>query len=365
MDRSAMNAWNSKVQDSVLSWLQNDQASYFDFRYYFNSFDMGFRALMHGDSGLFSQKFRAAGRVSIPVIFQDTSGPTRDNAIAVVVTFNPDSQVMNNLLRMSNEFGIIIVVDNSPQGAPQLLLDFVATRSETVILILNHNKNGLAGAINRGIRLAFKMKQAGWIFWFDQDSEILPPFLPRILDALTRCSDTTIQGSLFGINYLDGKTTPKVAKNEIEEVATIITSGSFTRIENLRRLGLYIDELFIDSLDHEYCLRARRFGMSIRRISVPLMKHSLGNIELRSVPWKDNAIVTNHAPFRWYYFARNYVFTSIEGFPWNFGWVCGHGWALTKSYAKVLLFEQQKIQKTAAFFRGLKDSVKLIFHTKP
>jgi rhamnosyltransferase len=361
MNKDPKKDWNSAVASEIERWLADEKTSYFDIRYFLCSFDLGLYFLLTGKFCFFFQKLKSLGRPNIRVDYQDEENPTPINSIAIAVTFNPDHQVLGNLRRLTEQFNHVIIVDNTPQSALTFLLTEAALNSSRVTILSNQNRDGISGALNKGIRELYRKQKNGWVFWFDQDTEIHPDFMIRVNAILAKYPTIENQKSLFGVNYEDGKTLPRVLPFEMLEVRTIITSGSFTRIENLKRLGLCIDELFIDSVDHEYCLRAKRMGMKIKWITIPLMKHSLGRIEVRSLLWKKDVIVTNHAPFRWFYFSRNHILTCFDGFPWSFRWFLKHGYSLLKNYLKVLLLEEEKWRKTTGIFAGIFSGLLLIF----
>jgi rhamnosyltransferase len=328
--------WSEKVKEHLIGWINGQYRSYFDIRKYLST----------------------GGKIKI--FFQDENFPAYDNSVAIAVTFNPDDAVLENLKKLKSQFRFIVIIDNSPVSAVGKIKSAFASL-DGISFLENQNRNGLAGALNLGVKQVYASQLSGWIFWFDQDSEIHPDFLQKISKALQQISLDYRRNSLFGVNYEDGKTAPQKFSESVIKINTVITSGSFTRVENLNRLGLCVDEFFIDSIDHEYCLRAQRNGMDVRYITTPVMKHSLGAIEMRTLLWKRNIIVTNHSPMRWYYFARNFIFTSVEGLPSSFAWTIEHGYSLFKNFIKMLFLEQNKLKKVTAVVSGSISGVLLLF----
>ncbi len=56
----------------------------------------------------------------------------------------------------------------------------------------------------------------------------------------------------------------------------MITSGSFVQLDILREIGGFKDELFIDSVDDEYCMRARDHGFAIIEATAFGTEHKIG-----------------------------------------------------------------------------------------
>jgi rhamnosyltransferase len=70
-----------------------------------------------------------------------------------------------------------------------------------------------------------------------------------------------------------------------------------------RTVGPMMDALFIDSIDTEWCFRAKRLGLAVVGSNKATMAHELGERTIR-VPWL-NRDVPEHSPGRLYYIMRN------------------------------------------------------------
>ena len=329
----------NSLERRVNEWISDSSSSYFDFRRYI-----------------------ALGRKhQLERVCDDLDLPCRANTSALIVTFNPGPGELANIKRIANEFGVCVVIDNSNHSFRERILNQVPLLKREDVLF-NGNHNGLAGALNLGIRHLLTRGAGGWIFFFDQDTEIKANFLSNIASDLSSENRIDLINSVYGTAYSDGVTAEfDQPMDRLVVSRDLITSGSFLSISAVKRIGLYIDELFIDSLDHEYCLRAKRFGLKIKRITFPHMFHSLGELKLRRFFWKKDVITHNHAPFRWYFFTRNFFLVGIDNLPVSLDWLVAHGFALTKSMIKVLLFEDSKFRKMRAAFYGIHDGVCMVF----
>ncbi len=347
------------------AWVLNPETPYERVRAFVCTFDGGLYFLWKALQSLGSAKGGSRylklwiGKLmggSDPVI-DDTRvpGPDRNNSAAIVVTFKPDQNVLQNLEQHALNFEKIIIVDNSPKGTSE---GFFSALPGRFTVIYNQNDFGLAGALNRGLSEICKHFTCEWIFFFDQDTTIDSQFLMSLKGALAAEGSCELGQTIYGIEHDEERLAHAVSKGKVlERVNSVITSGSFLRRESVLRIGAYIKEMFIDSLDHEYCLRAKRNGFQVKRVNLPVMKHRLGN--KISVEMAAGALVKsdNHAAFRWFYFVRNLIFVGKEGFPSSFPWFLSHGFGLFKYFVKVVLFENDKTQKLHAALRGMRDGL--------
>jgi rhamnosyltransferase len=94
----------------------------------------------------------------------------------------------------------------------------------------------------------------------------------------------------------------------------VITSGSLIPISVLDDIGLMREELFIDFVDIEWCLRARAKGCDIVSFPQVEINHHLGD---SSVSFMGTSYPI-HSPLRMYYYFRNAMYLyRLKGVDWN------------------------------------------------
>jgi len=135
-----------------------------------------------------------------------------------------------------------------------------------------------------------------------------------------------------------------------EDVMTPMTSGCLLNLRAYLEVGPFLDGLFIDFVDNEYCLRLRTRGFAVLRANGARLKHSVGDTR-KYGPF----IATNHSPLRRYYKTRNrfLVFTHyFRHFPGHclFDLV-----RLAKEIGSIVLFEGEKLAKLRMMWRGWCD----------
>jgi len=96
-----------------------------------------------------------------------------------------------------------------------------------------------------------------------------------------------------------------------KEIDELITSGSLLNLSLFKKLGGFDEELFIDLVDNEYCLRARLQDFSIIQFSNIYLAHRLGT-EVVNSSIKSLFLIRKkkevHSPLRCYYMYRNMLY---------------------------------------------------------
>jgi rhamnosyltransferase len=210
----------------------------------------------------------------------------------------------------------ILVVDNGSSGA--LTSRLSAYGSSVELLELGENM-GIAYAQNRGIDWAMQKRIKDLIF-FDQDSIPASNMIEILRNQLHTMQAAGKRIACIGPRFIDSRSVatayPKAASG-ILPVDTLISSGSITSVEVIRAVGKMTDELFIDYVDLDWCLRARSLGYLSYQSQEAVMHHSLGDdlIAFFGRYW------SSRSPLRHYYMCRNAIWMykhSPASFKWKF-----------------------------------------------
>jgi len=138
------------------------------------------------------------------------------------------------------------------------------------------------------------------------------------------------------------------------EVAFCITSGSLIDVALWARVGGFDEDLFIDHVDHDYCLRSRAAGFSIVRREDAILHHHTGSLrEIRLLGLKRT--ISMHSPDRLFYMIRNgFLLRARYGrrFPEILGLIRKRTFAqVTKS----LVFGPERLRRMTFILRGYAD----------
>lgn len=232
--------------------------------------------------------------------------PDQQNTCAIVVTHHPDATLRDRLEILVHQVRQVIVVDNSSDEAGRNSIAAARSAFPAQIVVVENCENiGVAAALNRGFA-AVRTREVAWVLCLDQDSTVLPDLMATVLDASGSYCGTApvaIISVFSGIEPLAG-VEPPFGELPYAEVITAITSGSLISMEAFKRVRGFREELFIDSVDHDFCFRVLDAGYRILLTRKPGMKHAIGSPAQRKFLWK-RPTSSNHSALRRYYMSRN------------------------------------------------------------
>lgn len=279
------------------------------------------------------------------------AGPTRENTCAVIVTYFPDSAFPARLQEVLAQFPAAVIIDNGSAAAHAAMLQELAGLPG-VTLHANAFNLGIAAALNQGAEFALH-HGFEWIVTLDQDTQVAPDMLATLLEVFAECGGGKV---IVGSNYWDAhkhRTNVRCGSpgRGFLERKTLITSGTLLSVSSIREVGRFREDYFIDSVDHEFCLRARARGYRILISCRPLMRQAIGS-EMEQ-QWWTRFMSFDHAPVRKYFIARNTIATAMHYFSREPLWSMRQGWRLLLDLASIILCESNKLRKTQAFMTGL------------
>lgn len=283
-----------------------------------------------------------------------SAAPTLRNTCAVIVTFHPDEGFSNRLERVQNQFPLVIIVDN---GSRHAVMPSNWPGLPNVPLVTNRTNLGIAAALNQGVKLAMQ-EGFEWVVTLDQDSILSEDMLATLLDVYQKSGGGNV---MIGSNYWDAHRRRDFiqcadAEAGFLERKTLITSGTLVPLSLFNTIGFFLEDYFIDSVDHEFCLRARAHGFRILISCRPVMEHSIGT-PTENANLLRQFMSFNHSPARKYFIARNTIATVKSYFFQEPMWSMRQIWRLLSDFASILLFENDKPKKITAFMVGLVHGV--------
>tara|TARA_B110000908_G_C10184198_1_gene417187 strand:+ start:269 stop:1153 length:885 start_codon:yes stop_codon:yes gene_type:complete len=276
-----------------------------------------------------------------------------NNSSCVIVSYNPDESLVDNLRSHLALFKKIIIVDNNSDSKNFDLVESFSNDYDQIDIIKFGKNNGIGYALNRGIE---GLKDSNeWICLFDQDS--CPPW--NLFDAyntVIRSTEIKNEIGLIGVGFSSNP--HEFSRFNFINSLSIITSGSVISTKNIAKTGLFNESYFIDSVDFEFNLRLAKLGFGTYLIEQDLLKHSLGN--QLCIKWFGIEICsTNHNATRRYYMSRNHVTVSLKYFNSFPLWVVKKNVFYLESLVKILLVETNRLAKFKSCARGLINGYKL------
>ncbi len=287
---------------------------------------------------------------------------------AVVVTYYPDKDALYSLLRsLSNQTYAICLVDNTP-GSTQDWHNEFSTIPRLTPIVLGEN-TGIAYAQNRGIEHMIN-QGCDAVAIFDQDSVIDSNYIAQTVSEAS-CASHLISRPIaaVGPNYKNENGAPmspfvevsfghltRIQRQHPEErfcvPACLISSGSILLTHAIKTIGLMNEELFIDYVDTEWCLRAQQHGFVCLGLWNILMTHTIGDRSVRVLGRR----ISLHSPLRHYYLVRNatylYLYSDLP-FRWKFS----DGIHLLAKFALYSLIDLPRFDHCRSMLRGFLDGV--------
>lgn len=281
--------------------------------------------------------------------------PCSRTICAVIVTYFPDLQLEERLKKITDQVAQTVIVDNgSPASCVERIKELA--KSPAIHLILNESNEGIASALNAGVRWAAS-HGFQWVLTFDQDTIVSPGMVDEF-EIVVRSYPEPTRLAVVGSNYQDkvnGKLlswTGQGTDNALStKIPSVLTSGSLISVSAFQTIGGFRDGFFIDCVDHEYCLHARALRFDVVVTCKPVMRHEIGHVSEHRFFGK-RVRAANHSPVREYYRARNSIVLIREYLVREPRWLLYYVWSWLKSQVFIFLFERDRIQKLRNTIRG-------------
>ncbi len=190
----------------------------------------------------------------------------------VVVIYNSDESIINNIASYIHQIEKLFIVDNSE--LPNYTLVNLLKKIPSVIYISNAKNEGIAKALNQGANAAIE-QGFDYLLTMDDDTSVPDNMVNEMVSFVERH-----KGIPIGI--LAPQSVPELVNDNYKSVFITITSGNLVNLKAFLDCGPFLDELFIDWVDHEYCMRLKRKGYEIIELSYLHIQHRLGNQKNKS-----------------------------------------------------------------------------------
>lgn len=288
-------------------------------------------------------------------------GPNQKTLVGgVMVLYNPESNIKDNVESIISQVSILLIVDNSAEDHSYVFKEF----SNVVYKPLLQNV-GIAKAQNIALKYLSDF-HVSYVLFIDQDSVPSPKLVTHLLSTNEWLNSQGIKvGAVapLGIDVFTGQpfNYDSVSVGEINhcthhliEVFQTMSSMSLVSMNTLKTCGLMRDTLFIDGVDSEWCWRASYIDGSRHFYDRDVtMQHTLG---------LNNYKITHHnihitPPFRLYYQIRNYIWLSKLNYT-PAKWKRTNGLKYITKFFFYTIFGPNRKLYLKNIFKGLKDGIK-------
>ena len=242
-------------------------------------------------------------------LFQINYSYKLSEIVSIIVIYKPDLEELKDVLLLhSSTFSNSVIVNNSPEIN-------LGDLPKNIHVISCNTNIGLASALNLGISYAKKMGFKMCAL-FDQDTSFNSSFGGDMINKINlyksnkkvalfspiffnKVTNSYGYNMIFKFSFLI-RSQPN-PENLIVNPDYVITSGSFIRLEAINDVGLMLDKLFIDFIDIEWCLRAKRKKYSIVSFQDIELIHNMGGSSIKFF----GKYYPIYTPLRVYYYFRN------------------------------------------------------------
>ncbi|CAM2078311.1 MAG: glycosyltransferase family 2 protein [uncultured Clostridium sp.] len=277
---------------------------------------------------------------------------------AIIVSYNPDNNLLDSINLLINQVERIIIVDNGSESEKKKNIKLIRDiDKEKIEIIFNEENLGIATALNIGVRSALKQGY-NWILTMDQDSKVSKNMVEKMLEVYNGIDEKERKDilSIFP-NFVDERVQSIEENSDMdtyEYVDADITSGNLLRAEVFDKVGFFDDSLFIDLVDTDFCMRLNEKNIKMIKVRDAILYHSLGESQsVKSIFGKFNT--SNHSALRRYYMTRNRFYTWEKYKDLNSFTLNRDKSLFKKEFVKIILGEKDKVNKIKMVFKGYKD----------
>ena len=270
------------------------------------------------------------------------------SVVGMVTLYNSEWTFLEHVGTYINQVNKLYIIDNSENKHIELIEKLISMYPNAQYISNGGNK-GIAYALNVGASIAI---QDGYdcLLMMDDDSSAPAGLIEGLCKAMK-------QQDRIGI--VAAQSDPNSCSEQEQDVLTIITSGSLLNLDAYKVAGPFLNELFIDWVDHEYCFRLKKYGYRTVVANQIKLKHRLGIFYrgtlfgLLPIKWR------SHSPTRLYYKFRNSLYVMWHyrrQLPYSF--IIPVLYELLRDVLKITFLEQNKRQYLTLVWKGITDAYK-------
>lgn len=196
-----------------------------------------------------------------------------NEVIAIVIAYNiKKNLLLENIFSYINFVDKVLVVDNSDKPTD---LSNINKTNKIEYISLNGNF-GIAKALNVGLEYAFKYKYK-YALTMDQDSK----FSNNLIEEYRKNQQANV--AIYSPFYLIDRKRKKNNKKDVQYLYWTMTSGNLLNLEYVKEIGKFKEDFFIDAVDYEFCLRARKKGYKILQCNKAILIHNPGITKTKKI----------------------------------------------------------------------------------
>lgn len=265
----------------------------------------------------------------------------------VVVLYNPNQEVIENIKSYINEIDCLFVIDNSEVSNDVIVEEL---QKHDKILYLPHYENkGIAYSLNEAAAEAIK-NGFQYLLTMDQDSSVNQEMIKIMIES---CVDEK-QVGIIAPYYIDKMQPEKKNEKERQYILCEKTSGNLLNLSAFKKVGKFNEDYFIDYVDIEYGFKLNLNGWKVIKVNLATIYHNEGELSARTFFFK-KVHPYNYPPVRYYYRTRNLLYLRSRYKNKLPIAVRNEVKVYLKNVIKALLYEKDKIKKIKMIIKGFRD----------
>jgi len=270
---------------------------------------------------------------------------------AIVVLYNPQEDIFENICSYGDLVDYLIVVDNSDTVNGNLKLKLQNEFQSKLFYIENNENLGIATALNIGTNKAINLG-SDWGLTMDQDSRF--DNFSTYLNCFNKLENKEKIAVVSPNQVENQENTNLEDKCVFINKNVVMTSGNIANLKVFQELNGFEEKLFIDEVDHDYCLKAKLKGYEILKFENIFLIHTLGDINAKISTRK---IKRQHNYIRRYYITRNSLFMAkkySKHFT-DYSYKIILYQKIYRAIWKIITRENNKFKKLKSVFYGIED----------
>lgn len=290
-------------------------------------------------------------QTNIPVLMPPSANTIENkfHLFGVVMVYNPDVDVANNIKSYLNAVDKLYVVDNSIDLHEDLLDAFSEDEQKKLQYIPFGENKGISYVLNF---VLFGLKNAGnrdFLITLDQDTSFQKGEMERYWSEIQKQYSRDTSCVSFSAYPWDASI------KENHYASRVITSTNVIHVQTARNVGGFNEKLFVDEVDYEFSYRLREHGYRIMIIQNVGLNHRIGTPKTISF-FGMKMTISHHSPKRHYYMTRNRLYNIWHHPRYALGeyrdiYTIGE----VKNIIGILLYDDQKLDNLKSFFSAFID----------
>ncbi len=270
-----------------------------------------------------------------------------------VVLYRPRAEDMKNVQSLCNNVEKLYVIDNTEKGFARIDPSEILNGMNRVELVRNHENLGIARALNQGAQRGLE-EHFDFMLTMDQDTKVNDGYVEELFTVLNKNKIDLSKVGIVSSHLRVHSEGYNPDEGEFCDKLLVMTSGNLLNLAAFSKVGPFLNELFIDRVDCEYCLRLKSNGFRIIQVNTVSLDHSLGKITAHHF-FNRSFYPTNHSALRRYYITRNTLYVVAkyrDQFPEYFRYERN---IFRRELMMILLFEKGMFAKLKAIIKGYLD----------